>query len=82
GRHLLPTKASGLEPLRLSKTFHWPRQLRQVEALKTRFSVDTLAHVCPGASTGFLRGQRTVDRAYDRLQQLDLDAYRDIQPLL
>jgi glyoxylase-like metal-dependent hydrolase (beta-lactamase superfamily II) len=82
GRHLLPNKAGDLEPLRLSKTFHWPRQLQQVEVLKTRFSADTLTHVCPGASTGFLRGQRTIDRAYDRLQQLDVDAYRDIQPLL
>jgi hypothetical protein len=66
----------------LAKTFHWPRQLQQVEAIKTRFSAETLAHLCPGASTGFLRGQRTIDRAYDRLQTLDIDALRTSQPLL
>ncbi len=82
GRHLLPNQAGDPAPLRLAKTFHWPRQLQQVEALKTRFSAETLAHLCPGASTGFLRGQRTIDRAYDRLQTLDIDALRTSQPLL
>lgn len=82
GRHLLPSRSGEPEPLRLAKTFHWPRQLQQVEALKTRFSADTLAHLCPGASTGFLRGQRTIDRAYERLQQLDVDAFRGAKVLL
>ncbi|WP_017296614.1 hypothetical protein [Nodosilinea nodulosa] len=82
GRHLLPNRQGQPEPLRLAKTFHWPRQLRQVEALKTRFSADTLAHLCPGASTGFLRGQRTIDRAYERLQQIDIDQLRGAQALL
>jgi glyoxylase-like metal-dependent hydrolase (beta-lactamase superfamily II) len=82
GRHLLPNQVGDPAPLRLAKTFHWPRQLRQVEALKTRFSADTLAHICPGASTGFLRGQRTIDRAYEKLQQIDLDTLYNNQPLL
>lgn len=82
GRHLLPTPAGDPAPLRLAKTFHWPRQLQQVEALKTRFSADTLAHICPGASTGFLRRQPTIDQAYDRLQQIDIETYRSTQPLL
>lgn len=82
GRHLLPNQRGEPEPLRLAKTFHWPRQLQQIEALKTRFSADTLAHLCPGASTGFLRGQRTIDRAYERLQQLDVEAYRGAKALL
>ncbi|MFQ4136598.1 MBL fold metallo-hydrolase [Nodosilinea sp. PGN35] len=82
GRHLLPSPTGNPEPLRLSKTFHWPRQLQQVQALQRRFSPETLAHICPGASTGFLRGRRTIDRAYERLQQIDIDAHRGIQPLL
>ncbi|MBD1918420.1 MULTISPECIES: MBL fold metallo-hydrolase [Cyanophyceae] len=82
GRHLLPSRTGEPEPLRLSKTFHWPRQLQQVEALKNRFSTDTLAHICPGASTGFLRGQRTIDRAYERLQAIDIETYRGVQSLL
>ncbi len=82
GRHLLPNRTGEPEPLRLSKTFHWPRQLQQVEALKNRFSSETLAHICPGASTGFLRGRRTIDRAYERLQAIDIETYRGVQPLL
>lgn len=82
GRHLLPNRSGNPEPLRLAKTFHWPRQLQQVEALRTRFSAKSLAHLCPGASTGFLRGQRSIDRAYERLQQIDIEACREAQPLL
>lgn len=82
GRHLLPNQGGLPEPLRLAKTFHWPRQLKHVEAVKTRFSAATLAHICPGASTGFLRGQRTIAQAYAKLQQLDLDTHRHAQPLL
>lgn len=82
GRHLLPNQAGEPEPLRLAKTFHWPRQLQQVESLKTRFTAATLAHICPGASTGFLRGQRTIDCAYEKLQQLDLEPFYNHQPLM
>ncbi|MGB3199788.1 MAG: MBL fold metallo-hydrolase [Nodosilinea sp.] len=82
GRHLLPNRSGEPEPLRLAKTFHWPRQLQQVEAVRTRFSAASLAHLCPGASTGFLRGQRSIDRAYEKLQQLDIEAFREAQPLL
>lgn len=82
GRHLLPNRQGQPEPLRFSKTFHWPRQLAQVEALRTRFNADTLTHLCPAANTGFLRGQRTIDQAYDRLQQIDLEALRQAPALL
>ncbi|PZV15157.1 MAG: MBL fold metallo-hydrolase [Leptolyngbya sp.] len=82
GRHLLPSRAGEPEPLRLAKTFHWPRQLRQVEALKARFTAATLAHICPGASTGLLRGDRTIDRAYERLQKLNLETFYNHQPLI
>lgn len=82
GRHLLPNRQGQPEPLRFSKTFHWPRHLRQVDAIKARFSPDTLAHLCPAANTGFLRGQRTIDNAYARLQALDLDALRTAPALI
>lgn len=82
GRHLLPDRVGHPAPLRLAKTFHWPRQLQQVETVRSRFNADTLAHICPGASTGFLRGQRTIDRAYTKLQQLNLEASRNAQPLI
>jgi glyoxylase-like metal-dependent hydrolase (beta-lactamase superfamily II) len=79
GRHLLPTIAGDLAPLRTAKTFHWFRQLRSVRALIDRFRPDSpepLAHICPGGSIGFLRGRLTIDRAAERLASLDLEALR------
>lgn len=67
GRHLLPTVEGKLAPLRTSKTFHWPRQCRSVQALVERFSPETLSYVCPGANVGFLRGKGKFDRAYGQL---------------
>lgn len=72
GRHLLPDRQGHLTPLRFSKTFHWPRQLQNVAKLQTRFSKETLSHVCPAANTGFLRGQHTVANAYEQLQVIDV----------
>jgi glyoxylase-like metal-dependent hydrolase (beta-lactamase superfamily II) len=72
GRHLLPTPQAELRPLRTSKTFHWRRQLQSVQRLRDEFCPDTLTWICPGAHTGFLRGQRLVDQAYDRLLEIDL----------
>lgn len=82
GRHLLPNRQGQPEPLRFAKTFHWPRQLQSIEALKTRFSPDTLAHLCPAANRGFLRGQPTIDDAYAKLQALDMAAYKSAKALL
>lgn len=82
GRHLLPNREGNPEPLRFSKTFHWPRQLRHIQALKDRFTADTLTYICPGANTGFLRGKLTIDNAYTRLQQVNVESYRAARPLL
>ncbi|ASC69832.1 hypothetical protein XM38_007620 [Halomicronema hongdechloris C2206] len=82
GRHLLPDPQGRPTPLRFSKTFHWPRQLRQVQRLAQAFSPETLAYLCPAANTGFLRGDRIIANAYEQLQQLDLEALRLVAPLL
>ncbi|MDJ0715533.1 MAG: MBL fold metallo-hydrolase [Prochloraceae cyanobacterium] len=74
GRHLLPTSPEEIEPMRTAKTFHWPRQLRSVRAISNRFTVETLHYICPGANTGFLRGKGFIDRAYERLKELNLEA--------
>jgi len=74
GRHLLPNQQGEPVPLRTAKTFHWPRQLKSIQLLIDRFTPETLHYLCPGANTGFLRGKRVVDRAYDRLTSLDLAA--------
>jgi len=82
GRHLLPNPQGELAPLRTSKTFHWKRQIRSVKSLRDRFTPETLNYICPGANTGFLRGNGVIDEAYRRLSQLDLDAQLETKPLL
>jgi glyoxylase-like metal-dependent hydrolase (beta-lactamase superfamily II) len=82
GRHLLPDRQGNPAPLRTAKTFHWPRQLRSVAALRDRFTADTLSHICPGASIGYLRGAATINQAYSKLTQLDLTQYQTQQALL
>ena len=82
GRHLLPNAQGELVPLRTAKTFHWRRQLRSVAQLRDRFSPETLSLICPGASTGFLRGQRGIEAAYRQLAALDLQAYETAPALL
>jgi glyoxylase-like metal-dependent hydrolase (beta-lactamase superfamily II) len=67
GRHLLPNTQGQPVPLRTAKTFHWLRQLKSVERLIQQFNQETLHYICPGANIGFLRGQRIVDRAYEKL---------------
>lgn len=71
GRHLLPDRDGQLKPLRFSKTFHWPRQLRQVKQLQAHFTAETLAYACPAANTGFLRGQAVVKDAHTQLAAID-----------
>jgi glyoxylase-like metal-dependent hydrolase (beta-lactamase superfamily II) len=72
GRHLLPDQQGNPNPLRMAKTFHWPRQLKSVRDILERFNEDSLHYLCPGANTGFLRQQRFIDNAYQKLAQLDL----------
>jgi glyoxylase-like metal-dependent hydrolase (beta-lactamase superfamily II) len=76
GRHLLPDVSGSPQPLRTSKTFHWPRQLQHVQQILDRFDDDSLQYLCPGANTGFLRQRRLIDHAYSKLQQLDFSALR------
>lgn len=72
GRHLVPNKEAEPVPLRTSKTFHWHRQIKSIKSLLEKFTPQTLKYICPGANTGFLRGERLIDNAYDRLANLDL----------
>lgn len=82
GRHLLPNKHGQPVPLRTSKTFHWWRQLRSVELLRERFTADTLNYILPGANIGFLRGKKVIDRGWELLASLDLQALRQAPVLL
>lgn len=67
GRHLLPNPQGNLLPLKTPKTFHWRRQLQNVQKLIDQFKPETLQIVCPGANTGFLRGKYLVENAYEKL---------------
>jgi glyoxylase-like metal-dependent hydrolase (beta-lactamase superfamily II) len=72
GRHLLPDRQGRPVPLRTAKTFHWPRQLRSIAALRDHFQTKPLQYICPGASIGWLRGALTIDNAASQLRELDL----------
>ncbi len=80
GRHLLPNPQGQPTPLRTAKTFHWPRQLKSVQQILDTFSPQTLSYLCPGANTGFLRGERAIAHPYEHLAQLDLAALRHAAP--
>lgn len=82
GRHLLPNQQGDPMPLRIAKTFHWPRQIRSVEQLRYQFSPETLHYICPGANTGFLRGERAIAHAYEKLARLDLPELLKAKPLI
>ncbi|MBU7584547.1 MAG: MBL fold metallo-hydrolase [Nostoc sp. TH1S01] len=82
GRHLVPNQQGEPVPLRTAKTFHWPRQIENVQSLLERFTPETLEYICPGANTGFLRGKRVIDQAYKRLAALDLPNLLQVQPIL
>ena len=80
GRHLVPNQHGEAVPLRTAKTFHWPRQIQSLRFLLEKFTPETLRYICPGANTGFLRGKRVIDQAYQHLASLDLTALLRIQP--
>lgn len=82
GRHLLPDHQGNPVPLRIEKTFHWWRQLQNVQKLCDRFSPDTLSWIYPGANLGLLRGKTVIDNAYNRLKAIDLDEIRHSTSLL
>jgi glyoxylase-like metal-dependent hydrolase (beta-lactamase superfamily II) len=82
GRHLIPNQEGEPVPLRTAKTFHWPRQIKSFQFLLESYSPETLQYICPGANTGFLRGKRIIDNAYQRLTNLDLQALLQTQPII
>jgi hypothetical protein len=82
GRHILCDQKGMPKPLRFAKTFHWPRQIHHIQCLLNEFTPETLSHLCPGANTGFLRGERSIADAYEKLSQLDLQALADQEGIL
>ncbi|MEM1368925.1 MAG: MBL fold metallo-hydrolase [Cyanobacteria bacterium P01_H01_bin.15] len=77
GRHVLCNQYGQAVPLRTAKTFHWFRQLNSIGNLRDRFTPETLAHLCPGANVGLLRGASSLENPCLSLTQLDLTALRN-----
>jgi len=71
GRHLLPTPHGAVMPIKTAKTFHWRRQLQNVQKLVEEFTPETLRYLCPGANIGFLRGKTSIDQAYQHLSDIN-----------
>lgn len=82
GRHLLPNRDGAPVPLWLSKTFHWPRQLRYAQQLLSDFTEESLSYICPGASTGYLRGEKAIKQAYQQLEDIDWQALAATKPAI
>ncbi|EDX86540.1 hypothetical protein S7335_4245 [Synechococcus sp. PCC 7335] len=82
GRHLLPNRDGAPVPLRLSKTFHWPRQLRYAQQLLSDFTEESLSYICPGASTGYLRGEKAIKQAYQQLEGIDWQSLAATKPAI
>jgi glyoxylase-like metal-dependent hydrolase (beta-lactamase superfamily II) len=61
GRHLLPDRDGQPRPLQTAKTFHWPRQVKNVKLLADQFPIERLRYMLPGASSGLLRGKGYID---------------------
>jgi glyoxylase-like metal-dependent hydrolase (beta-lactamase superfamily II) len=81
GRHLIPNQQGEPMPHRTAKTFHWPRQLRNVKMICDRFSADSLSYLCPGANTGFLRGKGLIEHPLQYICTLDFDKLHQAQAI-
>ncbi|WP_414565863.1 MULTISPECIES: MBL fold metallo-hydrolase [unclassified Anabaena] len=73
GRHLVPNHQGEPVLQRTAKTFHWPRQIKSLQVLQERFTPETLQYICPGANTGFLRGKRFIENAYQGLVSAEVE---------
>ena len=74
GRLLVPVAADQLAPLRARRTFHWGRQLRSLELLRSQLPAESPAWIATGAALGGLRGGRLVPNGAALLAGLQLDA--------
>ncbi|MEB3169514.1 MAG: MBL fold metallo-hydrolase [Cyanobium sp.] len=73
GRLLVPRAPGLLRPLRRRGTFHWPRQLASLQALRRWLPPASPAWMATGAALGALRGEPLVGPdAHRQLQALDL----------
>jgi hypothetical protein len=77
GRLLVPLAPGRLAPLRTRLSFHWPRQLRSLERLRSWLPPGSPDWIATAAALGGLRGERLVLEGAKLLAELDLEALRD-----
>jgi hypothetical protein len=59
-------------PLRTARTFHWPRQLRSLAALRRWLPAGSPHWIACGGGLGALRGEKLVPRGTAVLEALAL----------
>jgi glyoxylase-like metal-dependent hydrolase (beta-lactamase superfamily II) len=74
GRLLVPVAPGRLEPRRSRRTFHWPRQIASLRALRAWLPADTPGWIASGAGLGALRGESLVGSAEALLADLEKQA--------
>ena len=71
GRLLVPVAPGRLEPRRSRRTFHWPRQIASLRALRARLPAGTPGWIASGAGLGALRGESLVGSGEALLADLE-----------
>jgi glyoxylase-like metal-dependent hydrolase (beta-lactamase superfamily II) len=71
GRLLVPVAPGRLEPRRSRRTFHWPRQIASLRALRAWLPAGTPGWIASGAGLGALRGESLVGSAEALLADLE-----------
>jgi glyoxylase-like metal-dependent hydrolase (beta-lactamase superfamily II) len=74
GRLLVPVAPGRLEPRRSRRTFHWPRQIASLRALRAWLPARTPGWIASGAGLGALRGESVVGSAEALLADLEKQA--------
>jgi hypothetical protein len=74
GRLLVPVAPGRLEPRRSRRTFHWPRQIASLRALRAWLPAGTPGWIASGAGLGALRGESLVGSAEALLADLEKQA--------
>jgi len=74
GRLLVPVAPGHLEPRRCRRTFHWPRQIASLRALRAWLPAGTPGWIASGAGLGALRGETLVGSGQALLADLEKQA--------
>jgi hypothetical protein len=74
GRLLVPVAPGRLEPRRSRRTFHWPRQIASLRALRAWLPAGSPGWIASGAGLGALRGETLAGKGEALLADLEKQA--------